>query len=104
MKYPVLAVGFLLAFVAVISFVSCGGSDDDDPTGPGQAEALTTAKAKVAADAVMTLTDRDEVVTDEGANWHVSFPFKASLDRIGGEPHVKISKADGSIVRTYYTQ
>jgi hypothetical protein len=103
MRYLRLLVGSAFILLTVMAFMSCSGGSST-PTGISQAEAITIAKDKVVADAVMTLADRDEIVVDEGTVWHVSFPFTASLDMVGGEPHVKISKADGTIVSTYYTQ
>ena len=100
MELPKLIIGLAVICLTVITLMSCSSGT----TGITKDEAVVIAKDKVVSDAIMTLTDRDEVVVDEGANWHISFPLKASLDTLGGEPHIKVSKADGTIVETYYTQ
>jgi len=100
MKYLKLTILFAVICLTVMALMSCSSGS----SGITQSEAVQIAKDKVIADAVMTLVDRDEVVVDEGAVWHVSFPFKESLEMLGGEPHVKVSKADGLVIETYYTQ
>ena len=103
MKFLKITIGLAFIFLTVMTFMSCSGGTNG-PAAITSAQAITIAQDKVIADAVVTLTDRDPVVVDEGTNWHVSFPFKASLDMLGGAPHVIISKADGTIVSIYYTQ
>ena len=51
----------------------------------------------------MTLEGRETVVQDEGSNWHILFPLSDPNVR-GGEPHIVVSKEDGSIIDVFYTQ
>ncbi len=66
-------------------------------------EAIAIATERVEAEGVMSLEGRDTVVEDDGSEWHVLFPFQNHNIR-GGEPHVFISKADGSVTQIYYTE
>lgn len=77
-----------------------------ETTTTSMAEAIQIAKDHVAADGVMTIDDseRDSVAADEGSVWHVSFPYKDSMEMLGGEPHVFVAKSDGTVTDIYYTQ
>lgn len=69
-------------------------------------EAIQIAKDHVAADGVMTIDDseRDSLALDEGSVWHVYFPYKDTVEMLGGEPHVMVAKSDGTVTDIYYTQ
>ncbi len=94
-----LAMGSLLVFLMGCSCSRWGGADGVD-----QARAIEIAKARVLADGVMTLDQRDVVAVDEGTAWHISFPYAASANRLGGEPHVRVAKKDGTVTDIRYTQ
>ncbi len=94
-----LALGSLLAFLMGCSCPGPRGADGVD-----QARAIEIAKARVLTDGVMTLDQRDVVAVDEGAVWHISFPYSASANRLGGEPHVRVAKKDGTVTDIRYTQ
>ena len=66
-------------------------------------DAIAIALKRVEADGAMTLEGRETVVEDEGSNWHVLFPLLDQNVR-GGEPHVFVSKEDGTITDVFYTQ
>lgn len=100
MRCPHILRGMILTGLLVTSVMGCSNGSN----GISQTEAIGIARAAVVAGGVMTLTDRDEVAADEGAIWHVSFPFKAELDVLGGEPHVEVTKTDGTVLKLYYTQ
>lgn len=100
----IVAMTFLLA-------IGCAGSKGCEPHDNGpktmtQADAIQIAKSQVAKDNIMTIdpAERDTVVKDESGQWHVSFPYKISLNKLGGEPHVFVSKENGKILNVYYTQ
>jgi hypothetical protein len=77
-----------------------------DSTTISQAEAIDIAKANIAADGAMEMdySERDTVADDEGSVWHIYFPYKDSMEMLGGEPHVRVLKTDGSVTDIYYTQ
>lgn len=66
-------------------------------------DAVGIARARVEADGVMALESRDTVVGDEEGYWHVSFPLR-DLNVRGGEPHVRVRKADGAVTLVTYSQ
>lgn len=68
-----------------------------------EAQAIEIAKSRVVSDGVMQLEGRRDVVRDEAAIWHVTFP-ETDLDVLGGAPHVLVEKATGSIIGVYYDQ
>lgn len=104
MKYTKLMMGMAVICLAVTTFMSCSSSSTE--TGEtSEAEAIVVAKSSVTGAGLMiNFDDRDEVAVDEGENWHVYFPLKEALDQLGGEPHVIVTKADGTVADIYYTQ
>ncbi|MFH0769015.1 MAG: hypothetical protein V1932_05565, partial [Chloroflexota bacterium] len=66
-------------------------------------DAIGLATKRVQEGGVMSLDGRTTVVKEEQDYWHISFPI-SSPKVIGGEPHVLIDKASGTITRVYYTQ
>ena len=101
MKYPKLEIRPIAVCLILLAatFMNCSRATDTIET----SDAIEIARSKVTSDGIMTLVDRDEVAVDEGENWHVYFPFQ-DVELLGGEPHVIISKSDGTVVETYYTQ
>ena len=104
MKYTKLMIGMAVICLTVTPFMSCSSSSTE--TGEiSEAEAIIIAKSQITDAGIMNnFDDRDEVTVDEGENWRVYFPLKEALDELGGEPHVIVTKADGTIVEIYYTQ
>lgn len=71
-----------------------------------QEAALDIAKTYMAQDSLITLDlseRREEIVSEKGV-WHVSFPLKASANKVGGEPHFFIDQKTGEIIETFYTR
>ncbi len=65
--------------------------------------AIEIARARVEYEGVMSLEGRDTVAELEGDILHVYFPLADTAIR-GGEPHVRVSLADGEVVDERYTQ
>lgn len=65
--------------------------------------AIEIARARVEDEGVMSLEGRDTVAEVEGDVLHVYFPSTDTTIR-GGEPHVRVSLADGAVVDEHYTQ
>ena len=65
--------------------------------------AIEIARAEVENQGVMSLDGRDTVAQVDGDELHVYFPFLDTSTR-GGEPHVRVSLADGNITDVSYTQ
>jgi hypothetical protein len=96
----------VLALIIVVGFFATVVMGCSEATEITETEAIRIAKEYVAADGVMTIDDgeRDSLVLDEGSQWHVYFPFKDSVEMLGGEPHVMVAKSDGTVTDIYYTQ
>ena len=96
----------VLALIIVIGFFATVVMGCSEATEITQAQAIRIAKEYVAADGVMTIDDseRDSLVLDEGSQWHVYFPYKDTVETLGGEPHVMVAKSDGAVTDIYYTQ
>lgn len=77
--------------------------DGDQDVAISSDDAIAIAVTRVEADGAMTLEGRETVVQDEGSNWHILFPLSDPNVR-GGEPHIVVSKEDGSIIDVFYTQ
>jgi len=71
--------------------------------GISRTEAVKLAEQRVLTDGVMSLEGRSTVVKEEQDAWHISFPF-TSTNVIGGEPHIFVDQASGTITKVYYTQ
>ncbi len=97
---PRIGAGIALVIGLVLLGLWLGGGQD---VAISSDDAIAIALTRVEADGAMTLEGRETVVEDDGENWHVLFPLLDPNVR-GGEPHVFISKEDGSITDVYYTQ
>jgi hypothetical protein len=104
MKKNVKLQSLILIFlaIAIIGLCFLSGCSAGNP-GINSDEAVKIAKERVLADGVMSLDGRTPVVKDEKDHWHVSFPIMLPFV-VGGEPHVFVDKASGSITKIYYTQ
>jgi hypothetical protein len=90
-----------------------------------QREAVEIAKARVMADGVMSLAEREPIANLEGEFWHVTFKWRQSFEefdpfskgrdsgkhggrdrvlRVGGHPHVFINRFDGRLLNVFYTR
>jgi hypothetical protein len=65
--------------------------------------AIEIARARVISDGVMELEGRTVVAKLGDGYWHVSFPFEDTSTR-GGEPHVRVDAANGSVTKVTYSQ
>ena len=65
--------------------------------------AIEIARTEVEEQGVMSLEGRDTVAEREGDVLHVDFPVSDTTVR-GGEPHVRVSLADGEVTDVRYTQ
>ncbi len=65
--------------------------------------AIEIARAEVENQGVMSLEGRDTVAERDGDVLHVYFPV-ADVTIRGGEPHVRVSLADGEVTDVRYTQ
>jgi len=89
----------ILIVLALFAILSCGRSITKDM-------AFTKAIERIKTDSIMVidLKLRDQEITSEGKNWHVSFPYKPISNMRGGEPHVLVEKKSGKIVKVFYTR
>ena len=65
--------------------------------------AIEIARAEVEDQGVMSLDGRDTVAEMDGDVLHVYFPISDATTR-GGEPHSRVSLADGEVTDVRYTQ
>ncbi|MFQ5860884.1 MAG: hypothetical protein ACE5IG_04955 [Dehalococcoidia bacterium] len=91
----------ILVAALILLMVGCRVREEAVPI--SNEEAISIATERVEADDVMSLADREVVVEDAGDEWHIYF-LPSDPEVLGGEPHVFISKEDGSITRIFYTQ
>ena len=89
----------LIALILFFAILSCSKRITKDM-------AFTKAIVRVKTDSIMVidLKLRDQEITSEGKNWHVSFPYKPISNMRGGEPHVLVDKKTGKIVKVFYTR
>lgn len=99
--------GLLVATAAGLMLLGCG----DNVSSPAPLtvdDAITRAQERIADEGYVSVDygERDTSVVEEGGAWHISFPLKidTTIYKIGGEPHVLISKSDGEILSVYYTR
>lgn len=92
-----------LAVTFALTFASCGPNGGNGVDGITLEDAIEIARQAVIDDDVMSLDDRDTEHVEESTYWHIYFPY-TSHDILGGEPHVKVAKADGEVLDIYYTQ